>query len=60
METVVFIVVAIGLYVVADRVLDRVETSLGRRLENRALIFFVLLLGLAVVTFAILRQLLPR
>lgn len=53
----VFTVVAVVLYVVADRVLDRIEVARGRRFEQRSVIFFCILLGLASVAFALIRGL---
>ncbi len=43
----------------ADRVLDALERRAGRRFEHRSLIFFGILLGFAVVTFAIVQRLAP-
>jgi hypothetical protein len=56
MTTVYFTLAAIVLYVVSDRVLDLLERRAGRRFENRSLIFFGLLLGLSLVTFAVVRR----
>lgn len=56
MELLYFTAVAIVLYVVADWILNRIETSRGRRFEHRTLIFFALLLGFALLVFAIIRQ----
>ncbi len=53
-----FTATAIILYVVADWLLQFGERRLGRRLEQRSLVFFVLLLGLALPTFALLRNVL--
>ncbi len=58
METFSFILLAIALYFAADWILRRAEARAGRRFENRTIIFFGLLLGLALVSFAILRNLL--
>lgn len=57
MELIAFTVVAIALYFGVNFVLDRVEQSLGRRLEHRSVIFFFLLLFSAVATFALIRYL---
>lgn len=57
MELVVFTVVAAGLYLLADRLLRGLEAALGRPLEHRSLIFFVLLLGLALGGFTLIRTL---
>ena len=56
MTTVYFTLVAIVLYLGADRVLDLLERRAGRRFENRSLIFFALLLGSALVAFAVIRR----
>lgn len=49
----------IVLYLVADRLVVLVERRAGRVLEHRTLLFFVLLLTLALVTFAAIRHFLP-
>lgn len=55
MEAVYFTLVAILLYFVADFILDRVERIAGRRFDNRSLIFFGILLTLALVSFSAIR-----
>ena len=55
MEAVYFTVVAILLYFVADFILDRVERMAGRRFDNRSLIFFGILMALALVSFWLIR-----
>ncbi len=57
MEAVYFTLVAIALYVFCDWVLKRMEVFAGRQFEHRTLIFFALLLGLALVSFALIRNL---
>jgi hypothetical protein len=56
MQFVLFTVLAIVLYLVSDRVLLALESRAGRRFENRSLIFFAILLTLAVVTFAVVQR----
>lgn len=56
MEAVYFTLVAILLYFAADFILDRAERAAGRRFENRSLIFFVIILTLALVSFAAIRR----
>ncbi len=56
MEAVYFLVVAIALYFVADWLLRGIEAYLGRTLENRTVVFFFLLMGLALTSFALIRQ----
>jgi cytochrome c biogenesis factor len=55
MEAVYFTALAALLYVVADRGLDFMERRAGRRFENRTVIFFLLLLGMALGSFALIR-----
>lgn len=59
MEAVYFTIIGIVLYLVADRLVVLIERRAGRVLEHRTLLFFVLLLSLALVTFALIRQFLP-
>jgi hypothetical protein len=60
MEILYFTVTAIILYLGADWILDRIETAAGRRFEYRSLIFFVILLGMALASFALIRHLSGR
>ena len=55
MSAIWFTLVAIVLYLVSDWLLERVEVAVGRRLEHRSLIFFAILLSLALVTFSIIQ-----
>ncbi|MCL4185673.1 MAG: hypothetical protein KJ011_19760 [Burkholderiaceae bacterium] len=57
MDIVYFTLTAIVLYLVADRLLDAMERRVGRRFEQRSLIFFALLLSMALITFAVIRNL---
>lgn len=56
MQIALFTLVGAALYLVADRVLDAAERYAGRRFEHRSLVFFALLLGMATVTFALIRR----
>jgi len=56
MESLYFVGIAIVLYFVADRLLRLIESVAGRVLEYRSLVFFGLLLTLALGTFAIIRR----
>lgn len=58
MEILLFTLVAIVLYLAADRLLVAIETARGGPFANRTVVFFLLLLGLAVPTFALIRSLL--
>lgn len=55
MSAVWFTLVAIVLYLLADAILDRIEIAAGRRFEYRTLLFFVILLTLALVSFSLIR-----
>jgi hypothetical protein len=56
MDAVWFTLVAIGLYVFADRLLDFIEKRRGRRFEeNRPLVFFAIIAPLALATFWFIR-----
>jgi hypothetical protein len=57
MEVVYFTVVAIGLYVVSDALLDFIERRRGVRFENRQVVFFVIILVLALITFPLVGSL---
>jgi len=55
MELVYFSVIAIGLYFAADALLDWIERRRGKRFENRQVVFFAIILPLALLTFWLLR-----
>ena len=52
-----FTLAAIVLYVVSDWLLQRIEVRLGRRLEQRSLVFFAILMTLSLTSFALIRSL---
>ena len=54
MNIVYFTLVAALLYLFSDWVLQRVEVAAGRRFEHRSLIFFAILLTLALISFSLL------
>jgi len=55
-EALLFTALAVVLYLVADRILDVLERRAGRRFEYRSMIFFAILLLLALVAFAAVRR----
>ena len=57
MDIIYFTVTAAILYLLSDRILGMVEARAGRRYEQRTLIFFAILLTLALVTFTLIRRL---
>ena len=56
MESLYYTITAVLLYFIADRVLQRIEAIHGSRFEHRSIIFFVLLLALAISCFALIRR----
>ena len=57
MEIFYFTIVAAILYVAADWILKRMEVAAGKRFEKRSLIFFAILITMAVTSFALIRTL---
>jgi hypothetical protein len=51
MEAIYFTVIGIALYFGADWVLNRIERARGARFEHRDLIYFGIILTLALLTF---------
>jgi Ca2+/Na+ antiporter len=56
MSIVYFTLVAIILYVVADWLLERIEVAAGKRFQHRSLIFFAILLSLALTSFSVIQH----
>ena len=57
MAMILYTLTGIVLYVLADWLLRRLEARVGRVFEHRSLMFFGLLLGMALVSFALIRSL---
>ncbi len=57
MSIVYFTLVAALLYLFSDWVLQRAEIVAGRRFENRSVVFFCILLALALTTFTLIGHL---
>jgi hypothetical protein len=57
MEIVYFTAVAILLYLGADRAVDLIESKRGERLQNRSVVFFVILVVSSLVVFRLIRLL---
>jgi hypothetical protein len=57
MEIFYFTLTAILLYLAADWILKRMELAAGKRFEKRSLIFFVILMTMAVISFSLIRLL---
>jgi len=59
MEILYYTLAGILLYLVSDWILNRIEIMRGERFENRSLIFFAIILVLALVLFNLIQQLQP-
>jgi predicted PurR-regulated permease PerM len=57
MDIAYFTLVAIALYFAADRLLDWIERKRGARFENRQVVFFAIMLPLALAAFWLMRGL---
>ena len=57
MEMIYYTVTAVLLYLVSDWILNRIEIRRGARFEHRSLIFFAIILVLAVAVFNLVQQL---
>ena len=55
MEALYLLVAGILLYVISDWILDRIEIGVGRRLKQRSVIFFAILLVLALTSFSLIQ-----
>lgn len=60
MEIVLFTLVAAALYFGTDGLLKYLEARRGQRFQQRSLIFFAIILVLALVTFEVLQRLLAQ
>jgi predicted PurR-regulated permease PerM len=58
MEIVLFTVVAAALYLLTDQILRAVERHRGEPLANRSLVFFVVILALALLSFELINRVL--
>ncbi|MBT7952861.1 MAG: hypothetical protein HN764_14630 [Gammaproteobacteria bacterium] len=58
-EMMVYTLVGIALYVGADKILLKIEESKGQKFEHRDMVFFAIILILALFTFAVIRVLVP-
>ena len=58
LEILIFTLNAIFIYFVADWIVRMIEIKRGEVLKQRQIVFFVVILGLALITFRLLRILL--
>lgn len=57
MEALYFTLVAVGLYFLSDWLLERIERLRGQRFEQRSIVFFAIIIVLALVSFQVIRLL---
>ena len=57
MEIIVFTAVGIALYLISDRILVLLESMHGEPLPQRNIVFFVVIMALALSTFSVFRSL---
>jgi predicted PurR-regulated permease PerM len=57
LEIVYFTAAAVALYFISDWILDRLERRRGARFAHRDLIFFAIILVLALLVFQLIRRL---
>ena len=57
MESAYYLLSGVILYFISDWLLQQMELAAGRRFEYRSLIFFAILLTLALTSFAFIRVL---
>jgi predicted PurR-regulated permease PerM len=55
LEFVAYTLVAIIIYAASDALLRHIERRRGERLANRSVVFFIIILTLAIVAFAAFR-----
>ena len=60
MEFVYYTIAGLLLYVISDWILVKIETARGNHLEHRSLVFFVIILILAVSSFKVIEILANR
>ena len=57
MDVIYFTLAGVALYLVSDWILQRIELRAGKRLEHRSLVFFGIILFLALTSFWLIRWL---
>lgn len=60
LEAALYTLAGIALYFAADWALTRIETMRGKRFEYRSMIFFVIILVMALGLFQLIQQLMQR
>ena len=56
LELVAFTIAGLVLYFISDWILNQIEIRRGARFENRSLVFFVIIMVLALVLFELIKR----
>ncbi|MBF0134654.1 MAG: hypothetical protein H7833_17995 [Magnetococcus sp. DMHC-1] len=59
MQSVIFVLVGVVLYLLTARILEALERQRGARFQHRSVIFFVLILMFSLITFQIIERYMP-
>jgi len=54
-EVIYFTLVGAFLYLASNWIVERIELAAGKRFQNRSLLFFAIILVLALATFSLIR-----
>ena len=54
--TILYTVAAIALYLLSDWILNQIEIKRGKRLEHRSIIFFAIIMVLALSSFSLIER----
>jgi len=57
LDLVAYTVVGLALYFVSDWILNQIEIRRGNRFENRSLVFFAIIMVLALISFELIKRL---
>ena len=59
-EMMVYTLIGITLYISSDWILVQIENAVGRKFDNRNLVFFAIIMVLALASFTVIRLLVPE
>ncbi|MBF0425327.1 MAG: hypothetical protein HQL66_05880 [Magnetococcales bacterium] len=59
MQSLIFVLVGVALYLMTDRLIEALERRRGARFEYRSVIFFLLILMFSLVTFQLIERFVP-
>ncbi|MDA9982480.1 hypothetical protein N9H39_07030 [Gammaproteobacteria bacterium] len=56
MEIIYFTIAAVLLYLISDGIVNLIERKRGERLQNRSILFFVIIFTLSAVSFSVIQH----